>query len=307
MTDRVRVVNPTAIRQWIGAVGLALQAEDAARGATSVDRSTALILADTAAEAGLALISSFLAEPLQNTDYGTYLARAKRRARLPEQTTTELQAVHKLRNGALHQGAEVGPDDVMRATLIARHVLDIYVPRVLRSVRGLSYGRGVADAVAALLVAHRPIAYRLGQAAHAMARRDEKAALEHISATFYLARMYADPKLPGPGTLVVGGRRHDNLNPSGESWQRSVESWLVPMALGLTPASYARLTTDLPHATYSPGSGEPGGKFHFRDFEPSPGAARRSLETVSLLVLRLWLRDSLRYPTTGQPNDEDDE
>lgn len=295
----VIAVNPTAIRQWVSATGLALQAEDAARGATSVDRSTALILADTAAEAGLALISSFLAEPLPNTDYGTYLSRARRRGRLPESVVLELQAVHKLRNGALHQGAEVGPDDVSRATTIARNLLDAYVPRVLRQARALHHGAGIPDAVAALLVAHDPISFRLQSAAIALRRRDDAEASRHVAAALHLARMYARPRLPAPPALDIEGIVHFDHRPGGQAWQRSVEAWLVPIALGLTPAAYTRMLADLPTVTYVPGSGDRGGRFGFGTSAPRPGSARQALETVSILVLRLWLRDSLRYPVPG--------
>jgi hypothetical protein len=78
------------------------------------------------------------------------------------------------------------------------------------------------------------------------------------------------------------------------------------MVLGMTPATYARLVADLPTAVYIPGSGEPGGKFSFRPVVVAPGAARRSLETVSLLVFRLWLRDSLRYPKHPRDDEDDD-
>ena len=302
-------LSPTPILQWISAVGLALQAEDVARGATTVDRATALIIADTAAEAGLALISSFVTDPLPHTDYGTYLARARKRGRLPEHVVLELQAVHRLRNGALHQGAQVAADDAHRATLIARHLLDVYVPRVLRTSRSLGWGSGIADAVAALLVAHDPLCFRLQQAASSLRRHDDVAALQHVAATLHLARIYAHPALPSPPILDVEGVVHFDVRPTGEGWRRSVEAWLVPIALGLTPASYSRLVADLPALTFIPGSGERGGRFAFRPFTASPGAARRSLETVSLLVLRLWISDSLRYPRPGVNADEfeDDE
>ena len=155
-----------------------------------------------------------------------------------------------------------------------------------------------------MLVAHDPLSYRLQLAALSLARRDDVGVLQHVAATLHLARIYAHPALPSPPILEVEGVVHFDHRPRGESWHRSVEAWLVPMALGLTPASYARLVTDLPPVTFIPGSGERGGKFVFRPFTVRPRAPRQSLETVSLLVLRLWLRDSLRYPKPDLNADE---
>jgi hypothetical protein len=288
------------VRAWVAAVGLVSQAEDVSRGATSVDRATALILADTAAETALGLISSFSPEPLPNTDHGTYLRRARDRAHMPASAVLELQAVHKLRNGAVHQGAEVGADDVQRAILVARTLLDVYVPRVLRSSRALFRGAGIADAIGTLLFNH-PIGNRLVSASHALSRRDERGALEHTAAALRLAHIYADPALPAYGDGVVAMLRRASLREDRDdlAWREEVENWLVPMSLGLTPSAYSALRRDLPATDYIPGSAEPGGKFSFHHpKEPPPtGSARRALETVSHLALRLWLRDSLRYPT----------
>jgi hypothetical protein len=287
----------------VAAVGLISQAEDVSRGATSVDRATALILADTAAETALGLIASFSPDPLPNTDHGTYLKRARERARLPASAVLELQAVHKLRNGAVHQGAEIGPDDAQRAILAARTLTDIYVPRVLRAAKALHRGSGIADAVGTLLFNH-PIGHRLVSASLALSRRDERAALEHIAAALRLAHIYADPALPAYGEGVFAVLRRASLREDRDdlAWREEVENWLVPMSLGLTPSAYGALRRDLPSATYIGGSGEPGGKFDFHHTKEGPpaGSARRALETVSHLALRLWLRDSLRYPVEAK-------
>lgn len=283
----------------MSAVGLISQAEDVSRGATSVDRTTALILADTAAETALGLISSFSSDPLPNSDHGTYLKRARDRARLPASAVLELQAMHKLRNGAVHQGAEIGPDDAQRAILAARNLIDVYVPRVLRAAKALHRGAGIADAIGTLLFNH-PIGARLVSASLAMSRRDDSAALEHTAAALRLVHIYAEPALPAYGEGVFVTLRRASLREDRDDleWREEVENWLVPMSLGLTPSAYGALRRDLPVATYIPGSNEPGGKFAFRHRKegPPPGAARRALETVSHLALRLWLRDSLRYP-----------
>jgi hypothetical protein len=295
-----RLPNLTAVRQWVAAVGLISHAEDLAKGATSVDRASALIVADTSIETALGLISSFASQPLTNNDYGTYLKRAHDRARLPSSVVQEISAVHKLRNSAVHQGADVGPGDAHRAIVAARNLLDVYVPRVLRSAKALRYGAGVADAVAGLLPGH-PIGHRLGRASLALAQRDEQAALEHTAAALHLARIYAEPALPayGDGALAVMRRATQRDDRDDLAWRQDVENWLVPMALGLTPSAYGALRRSMPAASYIPGSNEPGGKFDFRHSKeaPGPGTARQTLETVSQLALRLFLRDSLRYPS----------
>lgn len=294
---RTTVPNPIAIRQWVVATGLVLQAEDLQTRGTSIDHATALIVADTAAEATLGLISSFLSDPLTGEDHGTYLKRAERRAKLPARLVVELRAVHKLRNGAVHHAAEVASVDSQRAISAARELVDTYVPRVLRSTRVLGPGAGIPDAVAALIGDH-PIAVRLQFGADALRRRDEVVALEHFAAGLYLTRIYATPALPRPPSLRFPRGLPSRDETEAEDWRRDVENWVVPMALGLSPRAYSSLSSVGPGVVYIPGSGEPGGRFIFPPglVSPAPGTARPALERLSFMVLRLLLSDGLRYP-----------
>lgn len=300
--DDKSVQHEAAIRQWVTAVGFALEAENSAQRATAIDHATAMILADTATEAGLALISSYVAEPRTGQGFGTYMSRAVSRARIPAHVAAQINAVHRLRNGALHEATEVGADDVRRAIASARLVLDIYVPRVLRSAKALGPGTGVADAVAHVVAANAPIAWRLREGSAALRRRERRACLEHASAALFLARIYARPSLPRPPALSDGGRLHLDMNPTGQSWNRHVEGWLVPLALGVAPIAYARLSRDLPRAVFIPGSKVDGGLFDFRSGGEDERAAV-SLETVSTVVLRLWQRDALATPTDRRDSD----
>jgi hypothetical protein len=55
------VAEPVPVTTWIAAVSFARQAGDVARRGTAVDRVTAMILADTAIEAGLGIIVALAA------------------------------------------------------------------------------------------------------------------------------------------------------------------------------------------------------------------------------------------------------
>ncbi len=301
--------DPVVVRQWVAAVGLTLQAEEISRRAAEVDRVTAIILADTAAEMALGLIASRSRVPLQNESHGELLKQATLVARLDARLVSELRAIRKLRNGAVHQGADVGVLDASRALQAARSLLDTYVPRAMRHARALGYGRGIGDAVASLLPGH-PIGPMLGAAQSALPR-NPRLSLESTSAVVWLLEEYASPGLPTRHGAVrftslrlSSMRRNDPLQALGDAFPRElirlserverVAEWTVPLALGLSPAEYARLLEALPgtvshddHTFEHRWDGRP---------EPTLESARRSLERASHLVLRLWWSDLLRYP-----------
>jgi len=296
--------DPVAIRQWVAAVALLAEAEEAAARGSSVDRAIALIAADTATEAALGLLSSRLAEELQSDSFGTYLARAKRVARLPSGLASEIAAVHRLRNNVVHNGAEASEREALRATLASRELLDVFVPRVLRAAKALGRGRGIGDAVGALLPSH-PAGRALEAAQVALAKRDPKSALEECAGALEHVRRNTMPPLPvtrrrAPREVEIetkyGRTRTDYGFRQLDGALEALERWVVPLALGLSPAEYASLVEDLPYARSTGRSFE----YHWSDEKvPDMTTAKRSLERVSVLVLRMWLTDRLRTPAPG--------
>jgi hypothetical protein len=300
------IADPIAIRQWVVSVGFVLEAEDASGRGSSVDRAMALITADTAIESVLGLLSSRVAEPLQSDGYGAYLARAKNVAKLPDRLVREIGAVHKLRNNAVHSAAEVSAADALRGIVSARELLDTYVPRVLRQTRALGRGTGIGHAVASLIPGH-PIAARLEAAQAAIAKGDPKQALEQSAFAFDLVKIYTTPELPSDRwsrrrlrSTTFGSRDPigQALRPVKEAIEAQddgltkVEHWIVPLALGMSPAAFAALSQSLPFVVRT----RPPQVQWNDEASPDAATARRSIEAVSLLVLRLWLTDTLRFP-----------
>jgi hypothetical protein len=298
LVDR-RASDPIAIRQWVATVSLLLEAEEASARGSSVDRAVSLIAADTASEAALGLCSSRVAEPAKGEGFGVYLSRAKGVAKLNDRLVREIESVHKLRNNVVHHGAEATADDVARAIASARELLDDYVPRVLKQTRALGRGSGICDAVASLVSDH-PVADHLRAAGASLAKRDATAAVEHAARTFSQARVHTKPSLPvgsrgSPREYLIstamGKTRTDyGFGELSKSIER-LERWVYPLALGLSPAEYEWLVDTLPHTI-------PGGdRVHWLSkARPDLPTARRAVEQVAILVLRLRLADRLRDP-----------
>jgi hypothetical protein len=296
--------DPVAVRQWVVCVGLVLEAENAARSGSSIDRAIALITADTAIEAMLGLMSSRVLDPLDTHSFGTYLKRAAAVSRMPDHDHRELNAIHKIRNGAIHTASGVSADDVLRATSAARRVLDTYVPRVLKQTRALGPGRGLADAVASVIEPH-PIAHWLSAAQQAVAKRQGKEALQASARAFVAVKHFATPGLPSTHSHVDGMEVARQLGALARgkdtrlearvndlsSGVRQLESWVVPIALGLSPPEYQRLQSDLPRLR-----GEDQIAVWEAEHDPDLGTATRSLELISTIALRLSLNEMLRYP-----------
>ena len=288
--------DPVAIRQWVVAAGLVLHAEDSAFRGSSADLVTALVVADAAIEAGLGIMSARSKQPIETDSYGAHLARAAEVAKLPAGLTTELRQLRKIRNGAVHQGAEVTRGDAQRAIIAARDLLDRYVPRVLRRAKALGHGRGIADAVASLIPDH-PVGLRLVQAQSALSREPRRA-LELCAEALDQAERHTRPPLPGHGQRSLFWRLGpDETGKAIERLRGSVDAlaqWVAPLALGLSPAEYALMTSALPltipmmHGTYA----------HHWDGKPPPNSdvARRTLERIAFVVLRLWTSGLLVDP-----------
>jgi hypothetical protein len=71
------------------------------------------------------------------------------------------------------------------------------------------------------------------------------------------------------------------------------------MALGLSPAEYARMSEPMPGLVRIPG-----GQDQYRwntKAEPVGATARRTVERLATVVMRLWMENLLRYP---EPDDE---
>jgi hypothetical protein len=306
--------DPIAVRQWVAAVSIALEAEQAGQRGSDVDRLVALVLADTASEAALALIARTSDEPLDTESHGEYLKHATAVAKLDADLVSEVRAIRKLRNGGIHSGADIGALDVSRALANARTLLDVYVPKRLREARRLGPGGGIGHAVGALLPAH-PIGRHL-EAAQVAIPKDPRAALEQIAAVMWLVQEYSAPRLPTRSRSVQFNalmphrlRRDDVRQTLGESLstdlvrlsQRTdmVADWVVPLALGVAPRDFATMIESLPGAVrYEDGHFE----FRWNDKPlPSVDDARRGLDRVAHLVLRLWSSDALVVPRPPNP------
>jgi hypothetical protein len=289
------------VRQWVAAVGITLEAEDALTRSAPVDYVTALILGSTGIEAALALLASRSSESIDTDSFGADLKAAAKVAGLQPGVQQELRDIRKLRNVALHVGAEVGAFDAARAARAARRLLDDDVPRVLTQTASLGPGKGIPDAVATLFP-DRPLGQALA-AAQAALPHDPLASMEHSADAMWLVQEFTRPMLPTHNRrvdfnpLTHRDLRDVLLRDLGRLSFRveSIARWTVPLSLGLSPSQYSELVDSLPptmrreDGTFEhPASDRP---------QPTPAEARRTSERIAWLVLRLWGSGLLRPET----------
>ena len=134
--------------------------------------------------------------------------------------------------------------------------------------------------------------------------------LERTAAAVRLLEDYARPQLPLSSEKVtftgiqLSMRRGGPALPIDDAVARDllrltarvdrVANWTVPMAIGLSPIEYTKLHDVLPGVVQ-----RQDGTFDYSwssRQEPTVDAARRSLEVVAKLALRLWWSDLLHYP-----------
>lgn len=314
--------DPDLLARWIGVSSLLSTARDQlARRAGAWPR-LALVSADTAAEAILGLIASSGQKALADrAGFEDVLAAAEEVIPLKPALRARIRAAHRLRNSALHHGAEPASAAVRRAIDAASELRTVATSSspLLEAFRT----SGPVGAVAGLLADHLDIAARLQAAEAALGAGEWTVALDQaaIALESSIGRMRPALRDRWPfhrnldrHTRRLGADREieervRELSRNAEEALRQVdkrfehiEAWLLAFGLGLQPVELARLRRTLGRVSW-----------HFAPDEPSihrdkavvvtAVVAEGAVLEVADVVFRMWAGGSLR-PTADPFSDE---
>lgn len=285
------------LQRWLAAVGLIRSAEESARIDTPETNASALLSAHAACEALLGLIAGV--QPYKRGEdipFGRLLAKSATRARLRRDVTDDLDAVHRMRNDFVHASTAIHASEAGRAIDSARRLLDI-APRRVTGVFALSGSGGIGSAVASIIdveavgmwLRHADEMLRKGRlelAADGCARALDAA----INRT--KPRLYKDQRLSREASSMdldhyASGTGRDRLRGALASRIEGLDAWVLPLALGLSPAAYVHLRGLV-------GRQEDydlrGGPVPVRRpaTPPDRDGVRQALSTTAEIVFRLW-------------------
>ena len=286
------------LRRWLTALGLVATAEDVVRRGDDAASSTALIVADSAAETLLGVIGVWTDESLPpEPKYHQVMERARHAMeaaglRLPLALQQDLRSVHALRNAVVHHGAVAPESEASLACQAARQLLDL-MPALSENFVAVPAGGGVATAIAALLDAPDLTALLVaGEAALRRGAATEAADATTRAHTALLFRL--DPPLGAPPSELWFtdkrglGKAGDYLDGIGKSLAQ-IQGWVVASAVGMHPAAYRRLHAIMgTHIRYMGGNDRIA-----RHSEPTLDDARWALTRLAEMAFRLWQQGAL--------------
>lgn len=284
-----------ALRRWLVALELVLAAESVAR-QSHVSPNVALILADTASETLLGVICSVGSPPRSDSwrDLMNAASATVRglRTKWPPELTTNLQASHQSRNGAVHQGVEHMATTAVTAIAAARALLDL-LPTVASNIPGIPPGATIVSAVASLVAPAPEVSSRLQAAADALARGESDTAAEEAAIALSQALAQTWPPVDGRGDRFPDARLDKTIGKALEPLQTQVDwlaAWVVPTALGMDPIQYARLRQVLGRVVRTFG-----GWHVYPEGARTQDDVRWAVERVADSIFRLWVTGVL-YP-----------
>lgn len=277
------------MRRWLGAVELLALGRAAAQRGGVADRTVGLILVDAAIEGLLGTIAGLPGDPVD----GRYpqlpnqalKVLASRKLSVPG-LNGAIARTHEARNGAVHHGADPSVETVATGIDAGSRLLDI-MPRLSGSIPAVQAGSGILAAVAAVVESVAPdLAAELREAdAAATAGEADRAAdagARALRATIArirprLAQGWASPSVHSRDPL------RDVFEQVGSRLDR-IEAWVVPLALGITPADHDDLLTDLGRAM-----GYLDGSVRVARLENvSLQEVRHALDLLAQVVFRAW-------------------
>ena len=286
-------VDELIVRRWLTALGLLSNAEEMAARRTSTTSALALIAADTACEAVLAVIASWGSPPeKERASFWEYLSTASVVAeahggRLERSLVSTLRSVHQVRDTVVHHGAVPADIDVDRALRAGR--------RLLGSMSALSpiftampAGTGVGHGVASLIDAPE-VADQLRLAERQLSSGSISEALDAAARALDGAITRCRPSLrEGPRFLTQSERNDRDLQAAFDHTRSRLailERWVFSMALGLLPAEYERLLSIIgERIRYVSGND----RIHRQQATPTAEDAHWAVGLVAQIVFHLW-------------------
>jgi hypothetical protein len=213
----------------------------------------------------------------------------------------ELQDAHRIRNATVHQGAATPVSDAERGVRAARALLD-HVAFLTGALVHLPRGAGIGYAVAELLPAG-PLELHLREADLAVGRRTAPEAAEHAAFALDWAIRLCRPRLPNSSMdyRIRSSMRRQNtdLAYALDTHSRdisAIERWVVPLALGMRPATYSRLR-GIVGSSFTDINGVERGSNRDEDIPLTLADARWATTVTAELVYRLWESDALDLTT----------
>lgn len=290
------------LQRWIAAIGLTAAAEDAGRVDTAETNALALLGAHAACEALLGLLAG-IRRYKQGDEYSfpRLLDDAARKVQLSPDLTDDLEAAHRVRNGFVHASNAVHTNEAARATASARRLMDVVSDQAFAAGH-LPSGAGVATAVAGL-IGIEAVGIWLRHADEMLAAGQIGLAGDSCARAMDAALQRTRPRLRQGKSLsrAASMRDLDRLS-SGLGFDRherevaerieGLQSWVVPLALGLPPARYRRIRDAVGSVMPMDMGGSPA-PVHPPRTPTSEAEIRRTLASVSEVILRLWAMESL--------------
>lgn len=309
------------VRRWLIAISLASSASELAASLSPVSAGTALVSADTAAEAILGILADQAGEAVNaKAPHETLLALAMKTsltagAPISSALARVVRLTHTRRNGVVHSGDDATPRDVEEAQLAVSGLLEV-LSRALPALSLLPAGSGLLRAVASQIDATELTA-KMIEAEECFAADKLPEAREAASIAFGMTLVRVTPRLQDPrpestyrppyrgggglsvehkATVANDRALAEQFDSTGRRL-RVLSAWVTPIALGLPPADFARLTAAFGEASHSMG-----GSWRVWGYSGPLDAGELSwaLATLARVVFRLWEIGSLRTGSAEQ-------
>jgi len=301
MANPVGLNERLQLRRWLAAVGLTGAAEEAAHVDTAETNAMALLGAHAACEALLGLLAGVRRhKPGDEVAFGRLLESAAAKVALTPDLADNLDAMHRIRNDFVHASNTVAADEAARAIFNARRLMEL-VPASLGASWNLPTGAGLGSAVAEIIQVEA-VGMWLRHADEMLGTGRVQLAADGLARALQGAIARAHPSLlppPKPDSALQLRRAEAGFGADGDD-ERAVAAiaglhrWVLPLALGTSPAAYGRLLGIIGVVPSELTGGQPGPVTRPRDAVVGVSDVRRAISQTAEIIFRLWAMGSLR-------------
>jgi hypothetical protein len=301
VADPVALDERLRLRRWLAAVGLTTAAEDAARVDTPETNAIALLGAYSACETLLGLLAGVRRyKQGDEVSFPRLLTEAGAKVTIEADLGDDLDAMHRIRNAFVHASNTVAADETARAISNARRLMEL-VPFTVPAAANLSASGGLGSAVAAI-VDVPAVGMWLRHADAMLAEGRVQLAADGLARALRSTLARTRPRLlplPDPGRtqrqlLRMVAAPGDNEMEIVTSEIEGLQEWVLPLALGLSPAAYDDLVGVIGKALPNLGGGPPVHVRRPRDVLIDDRRVRQAVSRTAEVIFRLWAMGSLR-------------